>query len=227
MARVRALYDRRLVASLVAFAAASLVCVALVCVRMQLTGTTGYLFLVWNLFLAWIPFALACVLYTSPRSTRWSTLAVGAVWLLFVPNAPYIVTDLIHLRWRDGAPVWYDAVMVGLCAWTGLMLGMVSIKMMQSLARQHVGNVVSWAFALAVLGLCGFGIYLGRFERWNSWDILTNPSGLVYDIANRLVHPLANAHTYAVSLLFALVLLVVYLMTTAMQPGPKSPDSEP
>ncbi len=94
----------------------------------------------------------------------------AALWLVFFPNAPYIITDLLHLSAQDGVPVWYDLILLSAFAWTGAMLGMISLGLMHVLVARVAGGAWSWIFVLGVLMLSGFGVYLGRFPRWNSWD---------------------------------------------------------
>jgi uncharacterized membrane protein len=94
---------------------ASLVCVALVIVRWYRTQVLDYRFMIWNLFLAWIPFIMAFAAYRLHHARRqWGILIAGCalIWLLFLPNAPYLLTDLVHLRYRDDALVWYDLMLL-------------------------------------------------------------------------------------------------------------------
>ncbi|HVZ40606.1 MAG TPA: DUF1361 domain-containing protein [Candidatus Kapabacteria bacterium] len=216
MARVRVMYSDRVVTSLATLGVSTVLCIVMVAVRVMYTGTRGYSFLVWNLFLAWIPFLIALGLYIRRRRSTWSFLLAGCLWLLFFPNAPYIVTDLIHVRWTTTAPIWYDVTMIAACAWTGLLLGLTSLRMMQSLVRQQWGKIVSWAFAFVVMILGSFGVYLGRFQRWNSWDLLSNPSGLVGDILRGVLHPLAHPRPLAMTMLFTLFLIVAYLTISGL-----------
>ncbi len=179
--------------------------------RVLITGQGLFLFLLWNLFLALIPFALSTSigLATGPLRAR-LLLPVGAVWLLFFPNAPYILTDLFHLDHRLGVPRWYDLVLLLSCAWNGLMLAYASLADMQTLVQLRLGRAAGWAFATLALSLSSFGIYLGRFLRFNSWDVLTNPLTLFYDIADRLLHPFHHPATWGVTLVFGAFLLLGY-----------------
>ncbi len=221
----RRLYGHRLAGSVTAIAAASALCIAMLSVRLAYTGSGQYRFLVWNLFLAWIPFLFSVRLYTLKRRGPLAVLALGGLWLLFFPNAPYIITDLVHIRRHDAAPIWFDVIMVSAFAGTGLALGIISLRFMQSLVRQRFGNIVSWGFVSAVLTTASFGVYLGRFERWNSWDVVTNPRDLGHDIAHTLLHPLTFPRTYAVTLLFAALLTAAYVMATSMPTlGPERPQ---
>ena len=152
-------------------------------------------FYVWNLVLAWLPLLFAVRFYQldSDHPSRWRLLALCAVpWFLFFPNAAYIVTDLLHLDARPPVPKWFDVVMMMSFAWTGLLLGYLSLLLMQEVVRRRRGLAWSWCFAGVMLGLSSFGIYLGRFARWNSWDVLTRPLGLGGDVMARLdffAHP--------------------------------------
>ena len=179
--------------------------------RVVITGRIQFLFLVWNLFLAVIPFALSTMLGTARGPLRARLLVpVGAAWLLFFPNAPYILTDLFHLERRVGVPYWYDLALILSCAWNGLMLAYASLADMQGLVQRRLGTGAGWAFATVALLLSSFGIYLGRYLRFNSWDVLANPLTLFFDILNRILHPFSFPGTWGVTLVFGLFLLVGY-----------------
>ena len=185
--------------------------ILLVIGRVLLTGHVVFLFLIWNLFLAVIPFALSTMLGTAKGPLRARMLVpAGAAWLLFFPNAPYILTDLFHLDARPGVPLWYDLALILSCAWNGLMLAYASLSDMQQLVQQRLGFGAGWAFATLALLLSSFGIYLGRYLRFNSWDVLTNPLTLFYDIAHRVLNPFSFPGTWGVTLVFGLFLLVGY-----------------
>ena len=97
------------------------------------------------------------------------------LWLLFLPNAPYIVTDFVHLTARSTVPLWFDGVELSAFAWTGMLLGFVSLYLVHAVARHRFGGTAGWLGVLAVLGLVSAGVYLGRVKRWNSWDLITQP----------------------------------------------------
>ena len=200
--------DRRL-ATLASLVGLTLLVYAMVTVRIVYTGNLGWDWLYWNLFLAWVPLVVALFVYDRSRkgASGLALLAGGAVWLAFFPNAPYIVTDLQYLRDFDGAPIWYDAVLAWSAAWAGLALGFISLYLMQSVVRRRFGHVFGWGFAATVLALSSFGIYLGRFERWNSWDLVTRPHALLAD-----VWTLAELRTAAVTILFTAFLGLTYLV---------------
>jgi uncharacterized membrane protein len=151
-------------------------------VRCEYSGTVHYAFLIWNLFLAWIPFIIAYFTYTLTLKRQWVYVVIPIAaffWMIFFPNAPYILTDFEHLasHWTD-LPVWYDVMMLIWFAFTGLLLGMVSLFLMQEIIRREFGRWVGWGFVTLVAGLSSMGIYMGRFLRWNSWDIILNPSSI-------------------------------------------------
>ena len=206
-------------ATLGSLAALTLLVYAMVGARVLYTGSEHYGALVWNLFLAWIPLVIALVVYDGyRRGTAAAPLLAGAgLWLIFFPNAPYIVTDLKHLRTWAGAPVWYDAVLACAAAWTGLALGFVSLYLMQAVARRLVGTVNAWLFVVAVLALSSFGIYLGRFERWNSWDVVTRPHVLLGDLSS-----LDQARTAGVTVLFTAFLAASYAVFYCFMSAPAS-----
>src|SRR5688500_5404663 len=159
----------------VALLAASALCLATVEIRTYETGDAYYRFLVWNLILAWVPLALAVAAYA--RARRGVDVLVAALlvpWLLFFPNAPYLLTDFIHLS-EGPAPLWYDALMLSAFAWTGLLLGFASLYLVQMILRRAAGEAAAWVGVLGALALASVGVYIGRFIRFNSWDALLHP----------------------------------------------------
>jgi uncharacterized membrane protein len=199
---------------------ASLVSLGLLGLRMLHAGNSRYFWLVWNLFLAWLPACSALVAYNLHKDhskLRGLLVLICAIgWFLFFPNAPYLITDLIHLHARADAPFWFDLVLLIAFAWTGFFLGLVSLLLMQEIVRRIFGAAVSWCFAFAMLGLGSFGIYLGRFLRWNSWDVVTDPLKLFVDIAHQVRHPFMHAQTVAFSALFGFFLVAMYLTMMAL-----------
>jgi uncharacterized membrane protein len=179
--------------------------------RVYLSRSWTYRFLVWNLFLAWVPYVcsfwIACLHRRHPR--RWWYLVLPAgLWLVFFPNAPYLLTDLWHLQTRPPIPVWYDLGMFIAFAWTGCFLAITSLRVMQMLVKTRLGWLASWIFVLATLG---------RFLRWNSWDLMLHPFSILADAAAWLVHPRSHMQMYGFTLLFTAVLLICYLTFTSFQ----------
>lgn len=191
---------------------ASIVATTMIVLRAWYSGRLLYTFLLWNLFLAWLPFLFAWAAYRKP----FISVVYGPLWLLFFPNAPYLVTDLIHLRQFDTVPIWYDAIMLFTFALTGLMLGFLSLYMMQSLVARRFGSLWSWLFVVAAVGMSGYGVYVGRFLRWNSWDVFRQPGSLLADVANSLFNPAYSLKTYTVSLSLSAIMLFAYVVMVAM-----------
>lgn len=180
----------------------------------------AYTNLIWNLFLAWLPllFSLwAAALYSSHPDRRWLIVFPGVLWLLFFPNAPYIITDFLHLKERPGIPIWFDILMLAAFAWTGFFLAIASLRTMQLMVKNHLGWFLSWIFAGIVLTLASIGIYLGRFSRWNSWDIFFSPTEILSDVIVRVVNPLSNLNFYGFTSIISVFLIICYLMFISLR----------
>jgi len=181
--------------------------------RSDYSGTGHYAFLVWNLFLAWIPFVISYFVYTFTLNRRQIFIVIPIAvffWLIFFPNAPYILTDFQHLagKWRE-LPVWYDVMMLIWFAFTGLLLGMVSLFLMQEVIRREFGRWVGWGFVALVAGLSSAGIYVGRFLRWNSWDIFTNPGDMALYTLQSAENP--SMQSIGFMSLFGILFLFLYI----------------
>jgi uncharacterized membrane protein len=202
--------SRRRLAVVATLGLLTLFAVAMIVARNVYTGESTYANLIWNLTLAWVPLVLALLVYDAARrgAARWVIWAGGAAWLLFFPNAPYLMTDFQLLRDWQAAPVWYDVVLLSTAAWAGLTLGFASLYLMHVVARRYVSAVVVWLGIAVVLGLSSFGIYLGRFEGWNSWDVVSQPGPLLSDIAGRIAHP--DPRTAGVTIVFKAFLALAY-----------------
>jgi len=202
--------DRRALA-IPALLIASTLCVATVEYRGHHTGDAMYRFLVWNLFLAWIPFACALGAYVlARRRSGPGVVVLGVLWLLFFPNAPYMLTDFIHLGESPAAPLWYDALMLASFAWTALVLGFASLYLMQMIWQRAVGPGVAWLGVLGALLLASFGVYLGRFLGFNSWDALVRPRQILDVIGNDLENPFEHPRLFASLIALTASLTVAY-----------------
>jgi len=197
--------------------AASVICVSLVSARIAYSDSRRYAGLIWNLFLAWIPFGLAYLAYVLSwrRALMYLVIPVFALlWLIFFPNAPYILTDLQHLGDRvSNVPLWYDVIMLVWFSWTGMLLGVVSLNLMQEIIQRQLGRLPSWIFVFAVAGLTSVGLYLGRFVRLNSWDILQNPGDAASDVFDWLSDPSLRSAGFIA--LYTAFFLFVYLTVHA------------
>ncbi len=199
---------------------ATLVCLGLFALRVAHSHLFTYRYLIWNLFLAWLPILSALAAYNLQRRHSWINwlLVPGCAlfWLVFFPNAPYLITDIIHLQRQTAAPFWYDLILFVAFAWTGFFLGLVSLFLMQEVVRRAAGNKASWMFAFVVLALSSFGIYLGRFLRWNSWDLFLNPGKLFADVTEQVQDPFTRFQAFVFSVLFAGFFMAMYLTLVAI-----------
>ena len=197
----------------VLLAGATVFSVAVWRVRAEYTGSGRYGFLIWNLFLAWIPFLISYFAYTLTLRRWWIYIVVpltALLWLIFFPNAPYMLTDFQHLATTAAdLPVWYDVMMLIWFAFTGLLLGMVSLFLMQEIIRREFGRWAGWAFVALVTALSSAGVYMGRFLRWNSWDILRDPTGIALYSFERAQNPSLQALGFTG--LFAAFFLFLYI----------------
>jgi uncharacterized membrane protein len=217
--RTRRFPNERLVV-LVGLGGASALCLGLELVR-EHRYSIDFRFLLWNLVLAWIPLLLSLGVYDAYRRGR-SLLWVApmiVLWLLFLPNAPYIVTDFVHLSASSRAPLWFDGVELSAFAWTGMLLGFVSLYLIHAVLRDRYGARFGWSAVLFVLALSGVGVYLGRVKRWNSWDLLTQPGQRLAELHAHVGDPAGLAKAIAVSAgvtsLLAASYLVFYLLMGA------------
>ncbi|MBT4722584.1 DUF1361 domain-containing protein [Candidatus Falkowbacteria bacterium] len=188
----------------------SFFCFALSIVRVIYTHTNEYLFLNWNLFLAVIPFVITSVLIVKQVKNKYTLIVAGLVWLLVFPNAPYMITDLYHLGFSDLATLWFDLVLIFSFAWVGLLFGIVSLFDIEKILKNYVNSKINNVVIILIIFLSSFGIYLGRYLRWNSWDIITNPIGLIVDILDRFIHPFSHPRTWIFTLLFGVFFTLIY-----------------
>jgi len=176
--------------------------------RVFYTGSPLFFFIPWNLFLAWLPLLFSSLLKDSNLNFKNGVLF--CMWLLFFPNSPYLITDLFHLEQREGIPMYFDLVLLFTAAWNGMLMGLLSLKNIEDKLLQVISAGKVKLISAFCFFLCGFGIYLGRFERYNSWNIITQPFDLAKDIAVRFVQPWEYPRTWAVTILFAVLLLLIY-----------------
>ena len=193
------------------------VCAALV-VRSLLIGYLGYRFLVWNLFLAWIPYGLGLGVDRLAGRTQHGTgvlVLPTALWLLFFPNAPYIVTDFVHLMGSEPEHLLLDAVVIGAFAALGMALGLLSLRRVHAVVASRLGERLGWAFVGGVFVLTGVGVWMGRVLRWNSWDVLTQPGPLLRRTVDSLLSPWDHPYAVSFTLAFAAGLCALYLRFVA------------
>ena len=212
---------KRLNETLLLFAFSTL-CLVLSVIRVFASATPTFLFLNWNLFLAFIPWALSSLLNIYPKlqEKKLAVITLLGTWLLFFPNAPYILTDLFHLKHVVSMPMWFDLLLILSFAWVGLLFGFMSLWDIEKilnryLIKSRLKGLLRYRFSIPLfssllLFIGSFGIYLGRYLRWNSWDIIAEPFALIYDIGDRFVNPFEHPRTWGVTLLMGLFLNLVY-----------------
>ncbi|MCR8666473.1 DUF1361 domain-containing protein [Aestuariibaculum sp. M13] len=184
--------------------------IVLLMIRIKLNQSFFYLFLIWNLFLACIPFALTSYLSTRPKQHKVSFGLYFFTWLAFLPNAPYIITDFLHLRFGDHSLLWLDVLMLASFSGNGVLLFLLSVKEMKHILLQHFSDNMSSYIIISVFPLTAFGIYLGRFLRYNSWEIIQNPFELFQDILDIVIHPMLHYEAWIFTFIFGIFLAFIY-----------------
>jgi uncharacterized membrane protein len=193
----------------------SSVCLSLVFILLRVILSTDwfFIFLIWNLFLAAIPLFLSQLLL-NPRLQKlpsFAPWAIAVLWLGFFPNAPYLITDLFHLRHDDLIPIWFDTILLFSCAWNGLILSLASLLNIHRWLTTKFSSLYSWLAVGFIIFASSFGIYLGRFVRWNTWDLVTNPGLILHDILTLFSQPESLTKVTAFTVAFGLFLGVSYL----------------
>ena len=204
--------NRKLFRLLSSLAISTALCVGMIFFRIYKTGSLMYGFYIWNLFLAWVPLLASIILgYPAEKKRKWfAELFFFSVWIGFFPNAPYLITDIGHLAQRPEMPFWFDVLLVVVAAWNGLMLGFISLYEIQKFLSARISSIFSKLIIPVMLSICSFGIYLGRFERWNTWDILFQPIDFIQNIHTILFHPLRNFKIFELVFLLSVFLLSCY-----------------
>ncbi len=191
----------------------SAVTVGLFIVRVFYFDSLRYSFMVWNLFLAWLPVLLAWWLLRRLKTSSWKSvgnLLLTLVWLILLPNSFYLISDFIHLYTTSRTALLFDVVLLTSFAFNGLVLGFLSLYNVHSQLRRRVDNLDANALVGFVLLACSFAIYLGRHLRWNSWDLFLAPAGILFDVSDRILHPIIHLQTTTTTLLFFVLLSSMY-----------------
>jgi uncharacterized membrane protein len=190
----------------------SMVCFGLSILRFLYTNEKRFLFLNRNLFLAFIPWALTSFVIIRPniKKNKITVFLLLVSWLLFFPNSPYILTDLFHLSVKTSAPTWFDLVLVLTFAWTGLLFGFFSLLDIEKILSKSVNRTLVKIVSIVIIFLSSFGVYIGRYLRWNSWDVITKPVGLVYDVGERMINPNEHPSLWGVTIFMGIFLNIIY-----------------
>jgi uncharacterized membrane protein len=187
--------------------------IGLVAVRVVYAKQWTFVFLLWNLFLAFVPYFLTRSAMRRPQwiESNGRFALLFAAWLAFIPNSFYIITDLFHLEERKAVPLWFDLALIFSFSWNGLLLGLVSLRQMELIVRCKWPTLKEWQFVYPMMLLNAFGIYIGRYLRYNSWDVITNPFQLTEDVLYLLAHPLRNRFDWSMILCYAVFMSLVYV----------------
>ncbi|MDB5161253.1 MAG: hypothetical protein JWO96_633 [Candidatus Saccharibacteria bacterium] len=203
--------ERRFVTSL---GLLSLLCLGLLAFRIVSTGKFQYLFIPGNLALAWASLIFAWLLGHQLKKYRWKSwqnIILTVLWLIFLPNSWYVLTDLIHVYPSGQISQLYDIALVGSLVLSGFFLGFTSLYLVHRELIKRLSDRQAAMIVGGVILLSSFAIYLGRILRWNSWDIIKNPGGLILNISDRIVDPFAHVSSFTVTALFFVTLSVMYL----------------
>tara|TARA_R110000868_G_scaffold87807_2_gene245194 strand:- start:1343 stop:2020 length:678 start_codon:yes stop_codon:yes gene_type:complete len=184
--------------------------ISLVFIRMKITNNHFYIFLIWNLFLAGIPYIITQSMKNQVylQSSKIFGYLCFIIWLLFLPNSPYIVTDLVHLENGNSNLVWFDLFLVFTFALNGLILGLLSMSDMFQIISFRYTKRVAFIITIIVSFLTGYGIYLGRFLRFNSWDIMIQPKSLF----NQIVYSIYDPKMVLITFAFGSFILILFLL---------------
>jgi uncharacterized membrane protein len=190
----------------------------LVVARIIHTGRLTFGLMPWNLFLAYVPYFISTMFTQHGQEINKGLKAVVLIiWLLFIPNSFYILTDLFHLadNHRDPrVPEWFDLVLILSFAWNGLVLGILSIRQVEKLLAPQASSLGRWVFLCPVMALNSFGVYIGRYLRYNSWDVVTSPVDLLVDIIRIVVHPLRYRDAWDMIVCYSVLLTLMYSLLT-------------
>jgi uncharacterized membrane protein len=192
--------------------------IALTGFRILYTDHWRFAWLTWNLFLALVPYLITrfAIHHTSWIEKRWKFAMLFVLWVLFIPNSFYIITDLFHLEISQRIPLWFDLALIFSFAWNGILLGVISIRQMEKIVRISFPTIQEWQFVYPMMLLNAFGVYIGRYLRYNSWDIIANPFQLTEDIFYLLFHPIRNRFDWSMILCYSVFMTLIYLAIKRM-----------
>lgn len=191
----------------------SLVDIALFGLRLLLTGTAHFSFVPWNLALAWISLGLSIMLVRNLHRMpwlSWENIVLSLLWLFFLPNSWYVLTDFIHVAPTGEISQLFDIVLVSLLVFTGFLLGIASLFLVHRELLKRFGSLKSYGLIELVILLASFAIFIGRDLRWNSWDVIANP-GVIINVSDQIIDPFGSPRALNVTFLFFLLISVIYL----------------
>jgi len=191
------------------------VSVGLLAIRIEASDSMRYSFLLWNLVLAAIPALLAWWLVLRIDEfgwLKWKQILLTIVWLSFLPNSFYLITDFVHIRETYEASLIFDIVMMTSFVFNGIIFGFLALYLVHLRLIKRFKPKWALGIVLLIIWACSFAAYLGRYTRWNSWDIVLRPAGLLFDVSDRFINPSAHEQTYMITVLFFALLASLYLV---------------
>lgn len=190
-----------------------IVSIGLLLARTIASDSSRYIFLLWNLVLAAIPVLIAYWLVQRVRARgwlKWQQIALTVLFLGFLPNSFYLITDYVHLRDTYEVSLLYDVVLLASFMWSGLVLGYAAVYIVHREIKKRFRENSALAIIGGLFFVTSFAIYLGRYTRWNTWDLLLQPAGLLFDVSDRFVNPSVHADTYVTTITIFLLLFSLY-----------------
>lgn len=204
----------------------SILCLAFFWGRVIISGTFRYMFIPWNLALAWLGLVFGWLLVRNLSNIRWlswQNVGLTILWLIFLPNTWYVLTDFLHVFPTGEISELYDVVTMGTLVVTGFSLGFISLYLVHKEFFKRLGEKRSLVAVVAVILLASFAIYLGRVLRWNTWDVIANPGGLIINVSERIIDPLGHPRAVNITGLFFVLLCGIYAaIWSVIRPGGKS-----
>jgi uncharacterized membrane protein len=185
-------------------------CIGMLAFRMIYTGNVLFGFLAWNLFLAFVPYFFSSWIEKNIHKPKLILLAAVLSWLVFIPNTFYILTDLFHLDRNNEMPLWYDLALILSFAWNGLFLGILSVRQMERVFEKYFRKKSGILFILPVMTLNGLGVFVGRYLRFNSWDIFADPFQLMREMLYLFIHPIRNRFDWSMIVCYTVLLSLMY-----------------
>jgi len=213
-------YGRRFLLAVGLLSLAELVFLA---VRVLLTGSHRFLFIPWNLLLAWISLLLAVLLVRNLKHFAWRSwrhILLSCLWLAFLPNTWYVLTDFIHISPNGEISQLFDIVLIILLVFIGFLLGFASLFLVHRELLRRFSRQRSYLFVELIILISSFAIYIGRDLRWNSWDVITNP-GVIVNVSDAIIDPFGSPRALNVTVLFFSLISLLYLAFWVFTQPPK------
>jgi len=182
--------------------------------RVLFFSNTAFLYILWNIFLAFIPFIISSILVLRTNKNNISKIFFVAgliLWFLFLPNAPYVITDFIHLGRIHAVPIMFDIFVLFTSAWVSLLMGLYSLVNIEKIFLLRFTKKVTNIVMVLIILFASFGMYLGRYLRFNSWDFFVSHNYLITSIMKIVKEPNSNENMYAYTSLFFIFIYISFI----------------